>query len=87
MYILRDAKTGELLKVGQSTSGTFIGRFEKYAAAARRNGRELSLDVFEVPLAQRGAVEGEIRRTLGNLFSLPWDNTQRRLGFSGPGVP
>lgn len=85
--VLRDAKTGELLKVGQSTSKTFVGRFEKYVAVGRRTGRELVVDAFEVPLARRGVIESEIRRHLGSMFPLPWDNTGRRLGVPGPGLP
>jgi hypothetical protein len=87
VYILRDVRSGELLKVGQTTAAKFVGRFEKYVSAAQRNGRELAADVFEVPLSMRGQVEGEIRREIGGGFRLLWDNTARRLGRSGPGVP
>jgi hypothetical protein len=88
VYVLRDKRTGELLKVGQTTSKKFIGRFEKYVTAGKRNGRDLALDVFEVPLGKRGLVEGQIRGNLGaKPGSLPWDNQNGRFGRPGPGVP
>ena len=88
VYLLKDASTGSILKVGQTSAKKFIGRFEKYVTAGARNNRHLSTDVFETPLTKRGKIEGEIRRNLGKRpGSLPWDNTGRRLGRSGPGVP
>jgi hypothetical protein len=92
VYVVRDKLTGELLKVGQTTANKFIGRFEKYVTAGKRNFKELVVDVFEVPLDKRGAIEGQIRGHLGSRpGSLPWDNQSTgfgpRLGRPGPGVP
>ncbi len=89
VYVLKDSTTGEALKVGQTTAGKFVGRFEKYITAGRRNNRNLALEVFETPLAQRGQIEGALRRTFGRAPRLPWDNAGRppRLGRPGPGVP
>jgi hypothetical protein len=86
VYILRDGKTGELLKVGQTTRSRFIGRFEKYVSAGNRTNRSLVLDVFETA-KNRGRIEIEVRKYLGGMFNLPWDNTAGRLGRSGPGIP
>jgi hypothetical protein len=80
-----------MLKVGQTTADKMIGRFEKYVTAGIRNSRHLEIDVFETPLSVRGKIEGAFRRALGgnpsNKNLLPWDNTGRRLGRPGPGVP
>lgn len=65
VYIVRDGTTGELLKVGQTTSSKFDGRFEKYVTAGNKTGKKITIDVFDVPLDMRGTVEGQIRRHLG----------------------
>jgi hypothetical protein len=96
VYLLRDTTTDEILKVGQTTAKVslrsgkpkFIGRFERYVAAANRHNRSLALDVFEVPFADRGKVEGALRKVLGkNPGTLIWDNAGKRLGRPGPGIP
>ncbi len=88
VYVLRDKLTGQLLKVGQTTADKFIGRFEKYVTAGKRNFKDLAVDVFEVPLDNRGVIEGQIRRNLGSRpGSLPWDNQNGRLGRPGAGIP
>ena len=89
VYVLKDASSGEALKVGQTTAGKFVGRFEKYVAAGKRSDRNLLLEVFETPLAERGQIEGALRKTFGRAPKLPWDNAGRppRLGRRGPGVP
>ncbi len=91
VYVLRDKATGQVLKVGKTEVGTFRGRFEKYALAAKQNGRELVVDVFTVPKGSTRtleSIEAEVRRGVGAISGdLPWDNTQGRLGRPGPGVP
>jgi hypothetical protein len=91
VYVLRDKNTGEKLKVGKTEPGTFVGRFEKYATAARQQERELVVDTFTVPKGGGKtieAIEAEVRRGVGAIGGpLPWDNTQGRLGRVGPGVP
>jgi len=88
VYVVRDGSTGELLKVGQTTSTKFVGRFEKYVTAGNKTGKNITIDAFDMPLDQRGIVEGQIRRHLSSQSDmLPWDNTGRRLGRSGSGIP
>ena len=91
VYVLRDADTGEFLKVGKSEVDTFVGRFEKYQTAGTKNGRHLVLDVFTVDKSSTRTVqsiEGEIRSNMiKEGHALPWDNTDQRLGRPGPGVP
>ena len=90
VYVLRDAKTGELLKVGKSGVNKFIGRFSPYAKAGQRTGRTLELDAisFKKGDFSAEAVEKQIRENLRrNGHRLPWDNTGGRLGRQGPGVP
>ena len=89
VYVLRDKTTGELLKVGQTTAGNFVERFDKYATVGRRTGRKLEVDLFEVAYEGRGRLEGQIRRQLGIVegVPLPWDNTGTRLGRPGLGIP
>ncbi|MDR6546259.1 RHS repeat-associated protein [Chryseobacterium rhizosphaerae] len=91
VYILKDADTGEFLKIGKSEVGTFKGRFEKYATAGNKTGRNLSLDVFTVDktaLSSVESIEKSMREGLEKMgYSLPWDNTLNRLGRSGPGTP
>ncbi len=88
VYVVRDKTTGQLLKVGQTTSEKFIGRFEKYVTSSNKTGRALEIDAFEVEINQRGAIEGQIRRQLGaEPGTLPWDNSGGRLGRPGSGTP
>ncbi|WP_338871435.1 hypothetical protein [Myxococcus stipitatus] len=91
VYVLRDARSGEILKVGKTEVSAFDSRFQPYARAGRRTGRELELDAWAVPMSSERTIEsleGDVRRHLesqGHL--LPWDNTNSRLGRPGPGVP
>lgn len=89
--MLKDADTGELLKVGKSEVGTFKGRFEKYATAGTKTGRNLSLDAFSVDKSAINSIESiekSMREGLEKAgHSLPWDNTGQRLGRPGPGTP
>ncbi|RKH44583.1 hypothetical protein D7X12_10075 [Corallococcus sicarius] len=91
LYVLRDKKSGELLKVGKTEIATWEGRFEPYARAARRTGRELELDTWTVPKDSSRSIEyleAQVRAQLeGQGHRLPWDNTGGRLGRPGPGVP
>lgn len=91
VYVLRDARSGELLKVGKSETSKFNGRFEPYARAGVRTGRELELDVWSISKEAGRTVEfveAQVRAHLeGQGHKLPWDNTNRRLGRLGPGVP
>jgi hypothetical protein len=91
VYVLKDRTTGQILKVGKTETGKFVGRFEKYATAGRQQGRDLALDVFTLPKGgdkTLEALEAEVRRGVGAIGGpLPWDNTDQRLGRAGPGVP
>lgn len=58
-----------------------------YVAGGNKHGRELVLDVYELPLRQRGTIEGQLRRLFGSAPALPWDNAGLRLGRPGPGIP
>jgi hypothetical protein len=89
--MLKDNTTGEILKVGKSETGTFVGRFEKYQTAGTKTGRDLVADVLTIDKTNSHtleAVENQARQNLEKLgHTLPWDNTKGRLGRPGPGVP
>jgi len=88
VYLLRDANTEQILKVGQTTPQTFTGRFKAYVSASQKTGRVLEVEVFEVPAEMRGLIEGQFRQHLGATpGGLPWDNTGGRLGRTGQGIP
>src|SRR4029079_9535450 len=91
VYVLRDAQTGELLKVGKTEIENFISRFRVYEKAAQDTRRHLVGDAWTVAKdAGRTieTVESDIRANLAAQgHSLPWDNTGKRLGRTGPGVP
>ena len=91
VYVLKDAETGELLKVGKSEVSNFTDRFRFYEKAAHDTGRRLDVDVMTVPKDPSRtvqSVEQEIRSHLeAQGHALPWDQTSRRLGRPGPGVP
>ena len=63
VYLLRDSATGQVLKVGQTTSESFIGRFEKYVTGGNRTGLSLEVELFEVPSAQRELRKGRFAGT------------------------
>jgi hypothetical protein len=92
VYVLRDADTDELLKVGQTTVASLDNRFPSYVAAAKRTGRNVVLDTMtfseKATGVEVGKLEGELRKRLNAKgHPLPWDNTGGRLGRPGPGVP
>ncbi|AUX40055.1 uncharacterized protein SOCE26_014510 [Sorangium cellulosum] len=91
VYILRDATTDEVLKVGKTEMSTYTGRFEKYVTAGNKTNRKLVLDAFTLPKTSSMTIESiekEIRTHFESLgHKLPWDNTRQRLGYEGPGVP
>lgn len=94
MYVLRDADTGEFLKVGKTEVANFGERFRFYEDAANYTGRRLEVDTyaFHAEGFKPQVIEDQIRQNLvGQGRSLPWDNTKignaGRLGRPGPGVP
>jgi hypothetical protein len=91
VYVLRDAQTSELLKVGKSEVSTFTGRFAVYQKAGQRTMRNLEVDTITVRKGSgqtMEALEAEVRSTLLDQgHRLRWDNTGSRLGRTGPGVP
>ncbi|MBC9909424.1 RHS repeat-associated core domain-containing protein [Chitinophaga varians] len=91
LYILKDADTGEYLKVGKTEANTMVGRFSKYQTAGKKTKRNLVLDVLTIDKSNAHsieAVEKQVRAYLSDLgHKLPWDNTLGRLGRPGPGVP
>src|SRR5207253_9980777 len=90
--ILRDKKTGEILKVGKSEVGTIeTSRFEKYGLTAEKTGMELEMEIYTVP-KEEGVTfqqpEKDLRAKLEQEgHEMPWDQTEQRLGREGPGVP
>jgi hypothetical protein len=92
IYILRDRRTGEILKTGKTEVATIAeSRLAPYARAGRKTQRELEMELVTVPESSGStfeAVEKEVRETLvGKGEKLPWDQTGQRLGREGPGVP
>lgn len=91
VYILRDADTGQILKVGKTEANNLTGRFGSYQTAADRLKAGMNVTVEVIPL-QPGAnatkVETSVRARLEAAGeALPWDNTGNRLGRPGPGSP
>lgn len=91
LYVLRDKKTGAILKVGKTTGNAAPGRLDAYDLAARRLSIELELEVITINTPKGAKVElyeGRLRAQIGaEGHILPWDNTQNRLGHEGPGTP
>ncbi|WP_437310854.1 eCIS core domain-containing protein [Sorangium sp. So ce388] len=110
VYVLRDAQTGEILKVGRTTSETLEGRFGDYLTASHKelSGRQLQVDVAPVTVPDtpglntltkvEDATRSNVERTIldtragaeldaSGSRALPWDNTDSRLGYEGPGTP
>jgi hypothetical protein len=88
-YVLRDATTGEFLKVGKTTVAAVSNRFGEYVTAGNKWSRKLVVDVWT--FRARGAksaeaFEAELRAGLKKAGArLPWDNTPRTR--PGQGVP
>ena len=91
VYILTDGRSGEPLKVGKTTRDRFISRFGEYVAAGNKWGRPLRVTMFTMRRRSNKNVEEfekEIRAGMERAgFRLPWDNTKRRLGRPGKGIP
>ena len=93
IYLLKDADTGEVLKVGKTVTDpdTFEGRLDPYARAGRYTGRNLEMELHTVPKPDGSSlesVEASVREKLvADGHTLPWDNSGVRLGRPGPGVP
>jgi hypothetical protein len=91
VYLLKDAGTGQILKVGKTEAETITSRFQKYEAASRYSGRTLEADILEVNKTRPFTTES-VERAVRSHYELmgeklPWDNTGGRLGRVGPGVP
>ncbi len=98
LYVVRDRNTGELLKVGETTTGSQLkARFDRYSLAGRRLDTELEIEVRPVVVPKGQGVrtyEQQLREQVdwGESGRLPWDNTVveglgPRLGRPGPGTP
>lgn len=90
VYILRDADTGQAMKVGKSEVSNFEERFDDYVSAQKVTGRNLKVETiaFDSTKVTPEKVESQIRNHLEKQQEeLPWDNTKQRLGRPGPGVP
>jgi hypothetical protein len=101
LYTVRDVETGTTLKVGQTSD--LKGRLGDYVTGNNTSQKfEAVVDVVEVKLPEgttAEAAEKEVRDQLEkDLLNeaepgteakdvLPWDNTNERLGRSGPGTP
>ena len=94
LYVLKDAKTGEMLKVGKTEAKKLADRFRHYRQAARREGRDVVADLYTLPKPAAGTLE-PFENRLRWYFELQgepllWDQQDRfrtRLGRPGPGVP
>jgi hypothetical protein len=91
VYVLNDATTGEILKVGKTTVDSMTGRFGQYVTAGNKWGRKLTVDVYTMrkrPGRTVQVFEKEMRAGLEKMgHRLPWDNTDGRLGREGGGIP
>jgi hypothetical protein len=96
VYVLRDATTGEILKVGNFKVSNILDRFGQYVTAGNKWSRKLVAHVW--PLRGREATkveafEAQIRAGVEQAGArLPWDNTRvrgkgPRLGRAGQGIP
>lgn len=89
VYVLRDATTGEFLKIGKTTVASISNRFGEYVTAGNKWSRKLVADVwtFRARSAKSAeAFEAELRAGLKKAGArLPWDNTERAR--PGQGIP
>ena len=77
VYVVRDALTGEFLKVGQTD---YLQRFLPYRTRAIKENRQIAVDVFGVDKAVARRLIPTLESQMQiNLFkqghSLPWDNS------------
>jgi Domain of unknown function (DUF4157) len=96
VYVLRDATTGEFLKVGKTSVGEIADRFGEYVAAGNKWSRKLAADAWTIRARSKTNVEAFEKEMRAGLESagarLPWDNTRvpgkgPRLGRPGQGIP
>jgi hypothetical protein len=85
LYALRDARTGEILKIGKTESGTLIGRAEKYATAGSEQyaNRELVMDIVSIKAPEGsslGTVENQARASMEASITQEWGGTQGPQG-------
>jgi hypothetical protein len=92
VYMVRDKKTGAVLKPGETVVKNIDDRFARYERAARRTNLEIEIEVTQIPQARNRseakAIEYSLRDDLegqGNIMH--WDNENSRLGRQGPGTP
>jgi hypothetical protein len=91
-YIIRDKKTGAVLKTGETTVEHSKDRFTVYEKAARRTKLEdVEIEVTPIQATNRSQakkIENVVRSDLESQGQiLPWDNEGGRLGRKGPGTP
>ena len=91
-YIIRDKKTGAVLKTGETTVKNSNRRFTVYEKAARRTKlTDVEIEVTPIQATNRSEakeIEYGVRSDLESQGQiLPWDNEGGRLGRKGPGTP
>jgi len=91
VYIVRDVKNNVILKPGETID--LAGRFDVYERAGKILSREIVVDIwsYEVscsPNKKPSGIETLVRnRLIEKGYKLPWENSGRRLGHRGPGIP
>jgi len=92
VYVLRDAKNGQVLKAGMDWAESLPGSWERYRRAQNRlPQRQLELEVTIVN--PKGASVQSIESSIHQAFIarghiMPWENLMPPgLGRPGPGVP
>jgi hypothetical protein len=84
VYILRDTKTGEILKVGKADN--LVGRMEQYASDYVSNGHTITAEIY--PLAKGGTKDAEpVLRSVVDAdgWILPGEGQQSRKQMQDPG--
>ncbi|MEQ8998983.1 MAG: DUF4157 domain-containing protein [Coleofasciculus sp. B1-GNL1-01] len=91
IYVLRDAKSGAIIKSGKTTGRSYIDRFNRYRRAAEKLDLKLQLEVTSVSNLGTNKIQYYEQRLNRGLESeghlLPWDNFSTRLDRDGPAVP
>ena len=100
IYVLRDADSGAILKVGKTVGGPSARRrFGVYRRAGEKLGLKLRIEVTTVPKVRGTKVEVHEKalraRLEGEGHIMPWDNSpeavgrlrEGRLGRPGAGTP